>query len=278
MMKSLFRRAMARVSPGCYCGAGWGLGLVLAAALAGGGATRVLADVSPAAPATVPADADYEACQQVLQSIADGFENEDSSAVLAQIYFGPDADPQFVHLEPSLCEATRAAYRLKKDAVAKFAAHAIEINFYVADGVAAVEELLNRIGPRDFSRAGDTLVINPPAPFLSHTNAWPKAPMYFKKVGPDWKLDAGRTYQLIVDVRRTIPIAGETPEQATAAVIKEITDAYDAMAADVEQNNITSAADLQKRIDKIVIGLTVKYRQLTINQIPRPTAQSGGGL
>ncbi len=256
----------------------WSLGLVLAGALAGGAATMVRADVSPPAPATSPGDADYEACQQVLQSIADAFENEDPSAALAQVYLGPDADPLFVGLEPSLGNLGIAVYRLKKDAVAKFATHAIGVNYYIDDGVADIEELLNRIGPRDYSLVGDTLAINPPAPFLSHTQAWPKAPMYFKKVGSDWKLDAGRTYKLVVDVRRMIPIADETPEQTAAALIKEVTDAYGAIAADVEQNNITSAADLQKRLDKTFIGLTMKYRQITINQMPRQTAPSGGGL
>lgn len=80
----------------------------------------ILADV-PAPVAPTP-DAEYQACQQVLQSIVDGYDSVDPSAVDAQLYVGPDADPQFVRLEPSLVDLDVAAYGVEKDAVAKFGA------------------------------------------------------------------------------------------------------------------------------------------------------------
>jgi RNA polymerase sigma factor (sigma-70 family) len=235
----------------------------------------ILADVAPV-PTTQPGDADYQACQDVLQSIVDACDNEDPSAVNAQLYFGPDADPELVRLEPAALNLSIIAYRIQKDAVAKFGAHALAIRYYSGSLVGALDELLGRIGPKDYNLVGDTLVMHPGAPFFAHPDAWPKAPIYFKKVGPDWKVDAGRTLKVVYNVRLKVSTMGETREQTAAAFIKETTDACTAIAADVEQNNITSAADLQKRLDGVVIGMSFKYRDFSGNIYPKETTIPGG--
>jgi RNA polymerase sigma factor (sigma-70 family) len=237
----------------------------------------ILADVAPA-PTTQPGDADYQACQQVLQSIVDAYDNEDPSAVDAQLYFGPDADPLLERLEPAAINLNITGYRIEKDAVAKFGAHATTINYYNHSLVGAIDELLARIGPKDYSVVGDTLIMHPAAPFFAHPDAWPKAPIYFRKVGPDWKVDAGRTFKLVYNVRLRVPIAGETREQTAAVYIKALTDAFSAVAVDVEQNNITSAADLQKRLDGVVIGMSFKYRDFSVSLDPNQTTGPGGRL
>jgi hypothetical protein len=235
----------------------------------------ILADV--AAPAAQP-EAEYQACQQVLQSVVDAYDNEDPSAADAQLYFGPDADPQLVHLGPPLLDGDVAAYRVQKDAIAKFETHAMGVNYYESTVAVTLDELLGRIGPSDFSLNGDTLVINPPAPFPSHLGAWPKAPMYFHKVGADWKLDAGRTFKLVFEIRRRIPIPGETREQTAAAYIKDFTNAYNVVADDIEQNKITSAAEVQKRLDGAVIGFSMRYSQFSILLRPKQTSTPANHL
>ena len=223
--------------------------------------TLLLADV---APATKPAD-DYQACRQVLQSIADACDNQDPGAVNAQLYFGPDADPQLARLEPAALDFALATYRVQQAAVAKFAAHALDINYYGGSLPGTIDELLNRIGPRDFNVVDHTLVIHPNAPSFSHPNAWPKAPIYFKKVGPDWKVDMGRSFELTFNIRLKAAVPGQT----AAACIKEMTDALNTIAADIEQNKITSAPEVQSRLD----GVVNKYRDCSISLNPK---QSGG--
>ena len=225
----------------------------------------IFADVAPAAQT---GDADYQSCVQVLQSIVDAYDNEDASAVESQLYFGPGADPQLARLEPAALDLNIAAYRIQKLAVARFEAHAMTINYYSQSLVGAIDELLGRIGPKDYDVVGDALVMHPAAPFFAHPDAWPKAPIYFRKVGPDWKVDAGRTFKLVYDVRLRVPIPGETREQTAAVYIKEMTDAFSAIAADIEHNNITSAAELQKRLDGVVIGMSFKYRDFNFSLGP----------
>ncbi len=78
------------------------------------------ANADVAAPATLPGDADYQACQQVLQAVIDAYDNEDPATVETQFYFGPDADPKLAPFVPPLVEMDMAAYRVQRNALAKF--------------------------------------------------------------------------------------------------------------------------------------------------------------
>jgi RNA polymerase sigma factor (sigma-70 family) len=231
--------------------------------------TIILADVPATAPATKPGDAEYQACQQVLQSIIDAYDNEDPSAADAQLYIGPDADPQFVRFEPELLDIDIAQYRVQKDAVAKFGVHAMSLNTYGYTVAVEFDELLARIGPNDYQLTGDTLIINPPAPALSHNAVWPKAPLYFRKIGNDWKLDGGRTFKIVVAAKRRIPNPSESRDQAATNYLKAFTAAYDGVAADIEQNNIPSAAELQKRLDGVIADFYKQYSQFGIDIQPK---------
>ncbi len=239
----------------------------------------ILADASgPAAPATQSASADYLACQQVLQAISDAYDNEDPSAANEQLYIGPDADPLLVRYEPALFDIDIAQFRVQKDAVAKFGVHAISLNTYGYTVAVQIDELLARIGPNDYQLTGDTLVINPPAPFLSHNGAWPKSPMYFRKIGSDWKLDAGRTFKMIVIVKPRIPKPGESRDQAAMEFLKACTAAYNSLAEDIEQNNISSAAEAQKRLDGVIVDFSKQYLQFGIDIRPKEMPSTGNHL
>jgi RNA polymerase sigma factor (sigma-70 family) len=238
----------------------------------------ILADAGSPAPATQSSGADYLACQQVLQAISDAYDNEDPSAANAQLYIGPDADPQFVRYEPALFDIDIAQFRVQKDAIAKFGVHAISLNTYGYTVAVQLDELLARIGPNDYQLNGDTLVINPPAPFLSHNGAWPKAPLYFRKIGNDWKLDAGRTFKIIVSVKPRIPSPGESRDQTAMDFLKACTAAYNSLADDIEQNNISSAAEAQKRIDGVIVGFSKQYLQFGIDIRPKQMPSTGNHL
>lgn len=238
----------------------------------------ILADVAaPAAPATQP-DAEYQACQQVLQSIVDAYDNEDPSAADAMLYFGPDADPHLVRTEPQLLQVDIVSYRVQKDAVAKFGAHAMSLNTYSNIAAAMFDELLARLEPKDYQLTDDTLVIKPPAPFLSHRGAWPRAPIYFHKVGNDWKLDAGKTFKVVFHVRRRIPKPGETQEQTESEYMKALIDGFTNVAEDIEQNNIISAAEVQRRLDGVIIGSSMQYSEFSVNLVPKEMAMPDGHL
>ncbi len=239
----------------------------------------ILADATPtAAPATQPAGADYQACQQVLQAIIDAYDNEDPSAADAQLYMSPDADPQLVRFAPDLFEIDIAQFRVQKDAIAKFGVHAVSLNTYGYTVAVQLEELLARIGPNDYQGTGDTLVINPPAPFLSHIGAWPKAPFYFRKIGNDWKLDAGRTFKIIVTADPRIPNPGESREQTAMNYLKAFTAAYNRVADDIEQDNIPSAPELQKRLDGVIVEFFKQYSQFGIDFRPKRMPIAGNHL
>ncbi len=230
----------------------------------------IFADVAaPAAPATLPGDGDYQACQQVLQAVIDAYDNEDPSAAQAQLYFGPDADPNLVLFTPPLLEMDMEVYRVQRDALAKFGAHALSLSFYDTTTAAMFDELLARLGAHDYRLSGDTLVIKPPAPFATHSVAWPRAPIYFRKIAGQWKLDVGRTFRITFRVVRHVPVPNETVEQRDLAYVKSFEDGFKAIAQDIEEGNITSAADVQKRMDGVIIGFSFAYSDFSVNCGPR---------
>jgi RNA polymerase sigma factor (sigma-70 family) len=239
----------------------------------------ILADASaPAAPATQSSGADYLACQQVLQAISDAYDNEDPSAANAQLYIGPDADPLLVRYEPGLFDIDIAQFRVQKAAVAKFGVHAITLNTFGYTLAVQLDELLARIGPNDYQLSRDTLVINPPAPFLSHNDAWPKSPLYFHKIGKDWKLDAGRTFKIIVVAKLRIPKPGESRDQTAMDYLKACTAVYNSIADDIEQNNISSASEVQKRMDRFLVDFSKQYSEFGIDIGPKEMPSTGNHL
>jgi hypothetical protein len=248
----------------------WVLSASLVLAVAKAAPPVILADVAvPAAPAALPGDADYQACQQVLQTVIDAYDNEDPATAQAQLYFGPDADPKVVLFTPPLLEMDVEVYRVQRDALAKFGAHAISLNFYDNTTAGTLDELLARLGPHDYRLSGETLVIKPPAPFMSHIGAWPRAPIYFRKIGGQWKLDYGRTFKITFHLVRRVPVANETTEQRDLGYVKAFGDGFKAIAGDIEEGNITSAAEVQRRMDGVIIGFSFQYSDFSVLCGPR---------
>jgi hypothetical protein len=221
------------------------------------------------APAARPGEAEYQACQQTLQAVIDAFDNDDMETAKAKLYIGPDADLQLTRLEPVLLQTDFVAYRVQKEAIAQFGVHALNLDYYWTPTAFVLDELLSRIGPKDYHFAGDRLTITPPAPFLSHNGAWPKAPVYFQKIDGDWKLDLGRSFKLAITAKRRIAKSGDTLEKSAQDMIAVFNNGYTAIANDLEQHKFATAGDLQKRLDGMIVGMSFAYSEFNIDMKPR---------
>jgi hypothetical protein len=222
-----------------------------------------------APPAARPGEAEYQACQETLQTIVDAFDNDDIEAAKAKFYIGPDTDRRLAQLEPLLLQTDFLAYRLQKDAIAQFGVHALTLNYYWSPTAFTLDELLSRIGPKDFHFSDDRLTINPPAPFLSHNGAWPKAPLYFQKIDGDWKLDLGRTFKLVVIAKRRVTKSGETVEKTAQDMISGFNNGYKVIVDDLEQHKFATAGDLQKRMDGMIVGMSFAYSEFNVDLQPK---------
>jgi RNA polymerase sigma factor (sigma-70 family) len=232
-------------------------------------AAAAASQVSPPSAIARPGEAEYQACQQTLQAVIDAYDNDDIESAKAKFYLGPNADLQLTRLEPMLLQTDFLAYRLQKEAIAQFGVHALNLNYYWSATAFTLDELLSRIGPKDFHFSGDRLTITPPAPFLSHNGAWPKAPVYFQNIDGDWKLDLGRTFKLAITAKRRVSKSGDTLEKATQDVVTSFNNGYKAIADDLEQHKIATAGDLQKRLDGMIVGVSFGYSDFNIDLKPK---------
>jgi len=260
---------------------------VLAAACVGAGAAVVVQQtrsVTPAAPASIvladslPAsqtanapgvEPQYQACRHVLQSIIDAYDTGDAAAAKSQLYFGPDANPQLVKVTPVLVDVDLAVYRLQKDAVARFGAHAMGLNTYWGPSVIQMVDLMARIDAKDCRVLGDRVVITPAAPVFSTNGVWPHAPLYFHNVDGAWKLDYGRTFKIDIRARRRHPIPGETREQALCDGEKLFMDGINVISDELENGKIDDAGKLQERIYGVMADLTKQFSDIGVQSGPK---------
>jgi RNA polymerase sigma factor (sigma-70 family) len=231
----------------------------------------ILADSAPSSlSANAPGvEAQYEACRQVLQSMIDAYDRGDAAAAKSQIYLGPDANSQLGKIMPMLIDVDLAVYRLQKDAVARFGAHAMGLNTYWTSSVITLEELMDRIDAKDCRPRGDELIITPAAPIFSSDGVWPHAPLYFHNVDGAWKLDYGRTFNTEFRARRRHPIPGETREQALCEGEKIFIDGFNVVSDDLEKGKIDDVGKLQERIFGVMADLTKEFPDMSVNNRPR---------
>jgi hypothetical protein len=84
-----------------------------------------------------------------------------------------------------------------------------------------------------------------------------------------WKLDASKTFRVIIRARRVHPIAGETEQQAFAAAIDMISQKFDDIADDIDQGRILDVVDAQRRVREAWIDLDKEYREFGCNTTPK---------
>jgi RNA polymerase sigma factor (sigma-70 family) len=267
IMMQLARLKMASVA----------LFIVIAVVTAGWwSAKQVMADGANAAPANgvagpadVQSDEDkYQACRQVLVSIIDAHDRDDAAAFKSQLYFSISADLRLVRTMPVLVDLDLAVYRLRKDAIARFGAHAMGLNFYSADTVFTLEDLLSRVERKDAQVSGNTVIFNPSPSFLGQGN-WPRGPLYFHKADGVWKLDVARSLRFKFRFRRRAPLQGETEEQTQVAAEKALTDSFNAISDDTERGKIETAGELQRRLDGAIVGLAMAFSDFSVDMGPK---------
>ncbi len=230
----------------------------------------VLADSLPASQtANADADANYQACRGVLQAIVDSYDKGDAAAAKSQLYFGPDADAQMRNILPTIVDVDFTVYRLQKDAIARFGAHAMQLNTFWTPAAVGLAEIMARIDAKDCRRTGDEIAAMPAAPVYAGDGVWPRAPLYFHNVDGVWRLDYGRTFRIEFRARRRHPVAGETREQTLCEGEKIFADEYNAISDDLEKGKIDDAGKLQLRIFTVMADLTKQFPDISVNSKPR---------
>jgi hypothetical protein len=130
-----------------------------------------------------------------------------------------------------------------------------------------IEEVLARISSQNAHMMGDTLLITPPD--ADGPNGWPQKPFYFLRVEGSWKLDAARTFRVTFQAKRRQPIAGESREQAFAAVIHLISGEFETIAGDIDKGNIPDEAEAQRRVNAAYGDLKSQFSEFGCNTNPR---------
>jgi hypothetical protein len=240
----------------------------------GGNATPATQAGTAAGIDTAAADVDsddtkYEDCRQVLASIVDAHDRQDSAFLNSQLYFSPSADPQLVRIAPLVIDLDMVVYRVEKAAVARFGVHALGLRFYWDTTAIALDELLARIERKSAQVSNDTVILVPSAPFLPRPWTWPAAPIYFYHDQGAWKVDVGRTVQVHIHFHRRIPVAGETDEQMLVSAEKGLIGSFKAISQETDQGKIETTGELQKRLDGAVIGVGMQFSDWTVDIKPR---------
>jgi hypothetical protein len=211
----------------------------------------------------------YQACRQVLATIIDAHDRDDAGAVNSLLYFSTSADPLMVKLTPKLVDIDLAVYRLQKAAIARFGTRELELNFYWDSSVQTLGDLLSRVDRKDVEVLGDTVIFHPSAPLSLRSGIWPEAPFYFHNADGVWKWDVARTLRDQIELRRRIPIQGETDEQAIAAAEGAFLDSLNAISDDTERGKLESVGELQKRLNGAIARIAMEFSDFTVETIPR---------
>jgi RNA polymerase sigma factor (sigma-70 family) len=235
---------------------------------------------SNAPPAIVPAAAalsavsapatgneDYDACCQVMRSIVDAYDKNDLVTAQSLFYYPPGSDPKVVDGMYHILKLDVADYHLVNSAIAKFGMHGSLLVTEIGTDAAMFQEILSRVSPQNAKLNGDTLTITPRS--TQGPNSWSGKPLCFDRVQGVWKLDASKTFRVIIRARRVHPIAGETEQQAFAAAIDMISQKFDDIADDIDQGRILDVVDAQRRVREAWIDLDKEYREFGCNTTPK---------
>jgi hypothetical protein len=225
-----------------------------------------LARTDPDATLNVPRE-DYNACYQVLKSIIDGYDHDDAAAVQALFYFKPGTDPKTVDLSDRMLEFDVTAYRLANAALSHFGMHGSMLRTGVTTNVKTLLDVLSQIGLQNARIMGDTLTITPPA--ITGGSGWPQKPLYFVRIENSWRFDAGRTFRLTFTAVRRQRVEGETPEQTVAAAIHLLSAGLAAIADDIDNGNIPTEAEAQKRVYAVRDEMKNQFLDFGCNTSPR---------
>ncbi len=239
-------------------------------------ARRTIATVDSAAEARAAdaqlAETQFQECRQAIAAIIEAHDQNDTAMFKAHLYVAPDANPQVTTAILALIDVDLAVYRLEKTAVDRFGAHALNINTCWTTLVPPLEELMARVGPKDWQLSGGAVILTPPAPSMSHNGAWPAAPIYFHDCYGIWKLDASRTLLIRYHIKRRWPIAGETQDQTLTAAVKMWTDGFNAISEDIKYGKVANAAEVQKRVDEVMVELSKQFSEFEMDQ-PMPKSK-----
>lgn len=209
----------------------------------------------------------FDACTGLFQSMIDAADHNDMAAILALYYFDPKMNPLQAHLGKVNIEATLASYHLQKAALTRFGPQAMSINLHCETTAAFITDVLARVGPNSLTISGDTAILTPAEAIPP--GHWPVAPIYFKQINGDWKLDYDRTFTVEFRATRRQPVSGLTEEQDLADTAKLIDNAWDELAADIEQGKVANPAEVQRRVNAIFAKVFSIYSDLSISQRPR---------
>jgi RNA polymerase sigma factor (sigma-70 family) len=252
--------------------AGWWLETRLSVA----GASALLTDRPTLAPVADGSRLDaqfdeskYQACRQVLATIIDAHDCDDASAVNSLLYFSTSADPLMVRLTPKLVDIDLAVYRLQKAAIARFGTREMELNFYWDSSIVTLGDLLSRVDRKDAQVLGDTVIFHPLAPLSPRPGIWPSAPFYFHNSDGVWKFDVARTLRYQIELRRRIPIQGETYDQTIVAAEGAFLHSLNEISDDTERGKLENVGELQKRLNGAIAGIAIEFSDFTVQTIPR---------
>jgi RNA polymerase sigma factor (sigma-70 family) len=222
--------------------------------------------VSSATTADSP-NKDFDACCDVLRSIVDGYDNNNSAAVQQLFYFKPGSDPKTIDVMNHILEQDISNYHLMNSAVARFGMHGSMLLTGFSNETVFIQDVLSRVTPQDARPEGDSLAITPPD--TSGPTSWPKKPLYFVRVDGIWKLDAARTFRITFSVRQRQPVAGETSQQAFAAASDLLAGYFDKIADAIDKGDIHDEAEAQRRISAAFKDIDSQFSELGCNTGPR---------
>jgi hypothetical protein len=202
----------------------------------------------------------------VLQSLIDSYDKNDAAAAKADLYFGPDANPQLSKIVPTLIDVDFAVYRMQKDAVSRFGPHAMGLDTNWGPSLYMLLDLMPRLDASGCRVIGGNEVSIMPS---GDGDRWPRAPLYFHNVDGIWKLDFGRTFKIDFHARRRHSVPGETRDQSLCAGETIFLNGYNVVSEDLENGKIDDVGALQGRLDKVMAELIREFSEINVNTSPK---------
>ena len=236
------------------------------------GASHRRAVQPPQQPATVTAteieDPEYQGVRGVLTGIVDAYDRDDTAKIMSLLYADPVTGKQIMSELAIIFPNDMAAYRVEKR---RDQAVWISGNEFKSCG--------SRRSPRwlwifwhgpdrdDVSVSGDTATLTPPDDLPGN---WPNKPIYFRKVGDDWKLDIEQTFRININIiRKHSEGRTETQDQLLADCGKQFTENFNAIADGIERGDIKDVYQARAGIDRMYSELFQEFSRLGVNIQPK---------
>ena len=211
-------------------------------------------------------DPEFEACRGVLLSIVDAYEHDDAVELQSLYYADPGTAQQTMDDAMIASAGDLAAYRVVKTSIAHFGTSAAGLNTRDSSTASMALDVLARIGLDELQDQGDEAVITPTSSSPGH---WPNAPLYFREVGTDWKVDIGRTIRVVHRVVLRRPVTVESEEQAFVQSERDQIAGYNAIADDIDRGKITDVIGVETRLNQMFEDLSGKYSAMECSVLPR---------